>query len=158
MTVTHPDMTRFFITVREAIELVLEASVLGLGNDRRKGELYVLDMGEPVRITDLARQMILLAGLEPEVDIRIEITGPRPGEKLFEEVLHDAEGVETTAYSGILSATPRTMEHVSIARALDELETVGRAGNRDEAITIVRRLVPEYRPTDEDQSYAASSR
>ena len=116
------------------------------------------DTDQPVRIIDLARQMILLAGLEPEVDIRIEITGPRPGEKLFEEVLHDAEGVETTAYSGILRATPRTMEQVLIARALDELETVVRAGNRDEAIAIVRRLVPEYQPSDENWSHAASSR
>ena len=72
-------------------------------------------------------------------------------------MLHDAEGVETTAYPGILSATPRTMEHVIIARALDELEAVVSAGNRDEAITIVRRLVPEYRPLDENLSHAASS-
>ena len=158
LTVTHPDMTRFFMTVREAVELVLEASVLGLGNDRRDGEVFVLDMGEPVRIIDLARQMILLAGLEPDVDIRIEITGPRPGEKLFEEVLHDAEGVEPTAYSGILRAAPRTADPALLARALDELESAARAGDRDEAIAIVRRLVPEYQPSDENQTHAASSR
>jgi O-antigen biosynthesis protein WbqV len=157
LTVTHPDMTRYFMTVREAVELVLEASVLGLGSGRRDGEIYVLDMGEPVHIIDLARQMILLAGLEPELDIKIEITGLRPGEKLFEEVLHDAEAVEPTAYPGILLAAPRTADHALLARALDELEAASRAGDRAEAIAIVRRLVPEYQPPDEDRSIAASS-
>ncbi len=157
LTVTHPDMTRYFMTVREAVELVLEASVLGLGSGRRDGEIYVLDMGEPVHIIDLARQMILLAGLEPELDIKIEITGLRPGEKLFEEVLHDAEAVELTAYPGILLAAPRTADHALLARALDELEVAARAGDRAEAIAIVRRLVPEYQPPDEDRSIAASS-
>ena len=158
LTVTHPDMTRYFMTVREAVELVLEASVLGLAKDRRDGVIYVLDMGEPVRIIDLARQMILLGGLEPDVDIKIEITGPRPGEKLHEEVLHASETVEETAYPGILQAAPRTADHAILSRALDELEAAARAGDRDEAIAIVRRLVPEYHPSEEDQTRAATSR
>jgi O-antigen biosynthesis protein WbqV len=158
LTVTHPDMTRYFMTVREAVELVLEASVLGLGSERRDGEIYVLDMGDPVRIIDLARQMILLAGLEPDIDIKIEIIGPRPGEKLFEEVLHDAEAAEPTAYGGILRVAPRTADHALVARALDELEAASRAGDRAETIAIIRRLVPEYLPPEQDRTHAASSR
>ena len=157
LTVTHPDMKRFFMTVHEAVELVLEASVLGSREKGGEGKIYVLDMGEPVRIIDLARQMILLTGLEPEKDIRIEITGPRPGEKLYEEVLHDSEPPAPTEYPGILLAAPRVADGALLARSLDELETLARAGKVDEIVSLIRRLVPEYQPPEQDRSHAALS-
>jgi len=152
LTVTHPDMKRFFMTVREAVELVLEASVLGSRERGDEGKIYVLDMGEPVRIMDLARQMILLAGFEPERDIRIEISGPRPGEKLYEEVLHDSEPPRETEYGGILLAAPRVADEALLARGLDELEALARNGKIDETVALIRRLVPEYQPPEHDAS------
>jgi len=106
----------------------------------------VLDMGEPVRILDLANQMIMLAGLRPGIDIRIEFTGPRPGEKLFEEVLHDSEPPETTEYGGILLAAPRTADRVALTSLLDALAKAARVGDEDEIRSLIRRHVPEYQP------------
>jgi len=157
LTVTHPDMKRFFMTVHEAVELVLEASVLGSREHGGEGKIYVLDMGEPVRILDLARQMILLAGLEPDRDIRIEITGPRAGEKLYEEILHDSEPPQETEYSGILLAAPRVADGALLARGLDELETLARAGKVEETVALIRRLVPEYQPPEHNTSREAAN-
>ncbi len=147
LTVTHPEMKRYFMTVREAVELVLEASVLGTREGADEGKIYVLDMGEPVRILDLARQMILLADLRPDEDVKIEFTGLRPGEKLAEELLHESESLVPTLYPGILLAAPRTSDRALIGRAIDELAAAARAGAEDECRAVVRRLVPEYRPT-----------
>ena len=155
LTVTHPDMKRFFMTVREAVELVLEASVLGSRERGGEGKIYVLDMGEPVRIMDLARQMILLAGFEPDRDIRIEISGPRSGEKLYEEVLHDSEPPQETEYGGILLAGPRVADRALLARGLDELEALARDGKVDETVALIRRLVPEYQPPEQNTSREA---
>ncbi len=146
LTVTHPDMKRYFMTVREAVELVLEASVLGIRDSGHHGMIYVLDMGEPVRILDLANQMILLAGLRPGIDIGIEFTGPRPGEKLYEEVLHDSEPPEATEYGGILLAAPRTADLKELVAAIGALSTAARVGDDDEIRTLIRRNVPEYQP------------
>ena len=121
LTVTHPDVTRYFMTVREAVELVLEASVLGQESEGQGERIYVLDMGEPVRIADLARQMIRLAGLRPEADVKIVFTGLRPGEKLTEELFHTAEALAPTRYSGIQLATPRTLYAANLAQGLDEI-------------------------------------
>ena len=147
LTVTHPEMKRYFMTVREAVELVVEASVLGTREGADEGKIYVLDMGAPVRILDLARQMILLADLRPGEDVKIEITGLRPGEKLAEELLHESESLVPTLYPGILLAAPRTSDRALIGRAIDELAAAARAGAEDECRAVVRRLVPEYRPT-----------
>jgi len=146
LTVTDPRMTRFFMTVREAVELVLEATVLGTRAARAPGRIYVLDMGEPVKIVDLARQMILLAGLRPDKDIRIEFTGVRPGEKLYEEVLHDSEPPSPTDYPGILLAAPRTAELAPLGAVIDALVAAARDGDVDEIIALIRRNVPEYQP------------
>jgi FlaA1/EpsC-like NDP-sugar epimerase len=100
VTVTHPDMTRYFMTIPEAVQLVIRAGDIGSG----KGELFVLDMGEPVRIVDLAHNMIRLAGYEPEKDIAIEFTAPRPGEKLHEELFGFGERAQPTAAKRILRA------------------------------------------------------
>ncbi|MHA1107898.1 MAG: polysaccharide biosynthesis protein, partial [Alphaproteobacteria bacterium] len=146
LTVTHPDMKRYFMTVREAVELVLEATVLGTRKTEHQGRIYVLDMGEPIRILDLANQMIMLAGLQPGVDIGIEFTDPRPGEKLFEEVLHDSEPPEETEYGGILLAAPRTADRDALNRLIDALVIAARVGDEEEVRSLIRAHVPEYQP------------
>jgi O-antigen biosynthesis protein WbqV len=146
LTVTHPEVTRFFMTVREAVELVLMASAKGAASREHGGRIFVLDMGEPVRIQDLARQMIRLAGRVPGKDVQIVFTGLRPGEKLREEVIHEAEGVLPTDNRGILVASPRTSEHKLLVRAFDDLERFARAGATFEALTLLGHLVPEYQP------------
>ena len=109
LTVTHPDVTRFFMTTREAVELVLQAAALP-PEPGEAGKIHVLDMGEPVRIQDLARQMIRLAGLRPEADVKIEFTGLRPGEKLHEELFHGREPSVPARAPGLLLASPRAIE------------------------------------------------
>jgi O-antigen biosynthesis protein WbqV len=146
LTVTHPDMQRYFMTIREAVELILEASAIGGRVHEQEGKIFVLDMGEPVRIIDLARQMIRLAGFRPDEDIRIEVTGLRPGEKLFEEIFHGAEAPVPTPYPGLLLAAPRTVALDAIASALERLEQAALAGDTDAAMAILRDLVPEYAP------------
>lgn len=146
LTVTHPDMKRYFMTVREAVELVLEATVLGTRDAREPGKIYVLDMGEPVRILDLARQMILLSGRRPDIDIKIEITGPRPGEKLFEEILHDSEPPEPTDCPGIKLAAPRTAELLPLIDVIDQLQAAAEQGADKDILVLIRRHVPEFRP------------
>ena len=156
LTVTHPDVTRYFMTVREAVELVLQASVLGAQNgDVEGGGIFVLDMGEPVRILDLAHQIIRLAGLQPERDIKIAITGLRPGEKLTEELFHDGETPMPTPVKSIQLARPRTADLAVLARALDELAESARARRTETTLQLVERLVPEYR-RDSDAEQAAA--
>ncbi|HSR55109.1 MAG TPA: nucleoside-diphosphate sugar epimerase/dehydratase, partial [Alphaproteobacteria bacterium] len=130
LTVTHPEMTRYFMTVREAVELVLESTVLGTQDGAGSG-IFVLDMGEPVKIVDLARQMIRLAGHEPDRDIGVEFTGLRPGEKIMEELFYDAETTQPTRYPGILSARPSAVDLSALRVGLDQLEAAARAGDRD---------------------------
>ena len=150
LTVTHPDMQRYFMTVTEAVGLVLQASVAGGERGTAEvrqlaeGGIFVLDMGTPLRIDDLARQMIRLAGLRPDEDIPIAYTGLRPGEKLFEELFHGHEPPVPTGYPGLLMATPRTNDPAFVGRALDELEAVCHRGDEAAARSIVARLVPEY--------------
>jgi FlaA1/EpsC-like NDP-sugar epimerase len=151
LTVTDPEVSRFFMTVREAVELVLEASATvgfaddGQGTAESRGKIFVLDMGEPVRIVDLARQMIRLAGLVPEQDVRIEFTGLRPGEKLHEELFHDAEAAMPTANPALRLAAPRTADYAVLARSIDELEEQARAANEARVLDLLGLLVPEYR-------------
>jgi FlaA1/EpsC-like NDP-sugar epimerase len=157
LTVTHPDMTRYFMTVREAVELVLQASVLGNADSTGQGKIYVLDMGEPVKIIDLARQIILLAGLQPDKDVKIEITGIRPGEKLFEEILHASEALVPTDHPGILLAAPRAVDLALLRRAFEELSAAATAGRIAETKAIVGRLVPEYQPSHAQTPKSAAS-
>ena len=146
LTVTHPDMKRYFMTVREAVELVLEATVLGTRDAREPGTVYVLDMGEPVRILDLARQMILLSGRRPDIDIKVEITGPRPGEKLFEEILHDSEPSVPTEIAGIKLAAPRTSDLLPLIDVIDQIFGAARRGADNDVISLIRQQVPEFQP------------
>jgi FlaA1/EpsC-like NDP-sugar epimerase len=146
LTVTHPDMQRYFMTVREAVGLVLQASVAGTdpADDRRDGGIFVLDMGEPVKIVDLARQMIRLAGQRPDIDVDIRFTGLRPGEKLFEELFHGKEPPLPTGHPGLLMATPRTGDPAIVGRAIDEIATACRGGNVRLALSQLGRMVPEF--------------
>jgi O-antigen biosynthesis protein WbqV len=148
LTVTHPDMKRYFMTVREAVELVLQASALGTRDAAAtSGKLFVLDMGAPVRIADLARRMILLAGLKPERDVKVVFTGLRPGEKLEEELFHAAEPLAPTTLAGIRLAEPRAGDAEALARGFDELEALARAGREPELLAALRRMVPEFAAT-----------
>ncbi|MCW3477258.1 polysaccharide biosynthesis protein [Limobrevibacterium gyesilva] len=146
LTVTHPDMQRYFMTVREAVGLVLQASVVGTdpSDTRRDGGIFVLDMGAPVKIVDLARQMIRLAGLRPDVDVQIRFTGLRPGEKLFEELFHGKEPPTPTGHPGLLMATPRTADPAIVGRAIDEIASSCRGGQVRLALNQLGRMVPEF--------------
>ncbi|GAB4359721.1 MAG: nucleoside-diphosphate sugar epimerase/dehydratase [Kiloniellaceae bacterium] len=160
LTVTHPEMTRYFMTIREAVELVLQASALGIASPpEQAGCIYVLDMGDPVKIVDLARQMIRLAGLRPDKDVEIRFTGLRPGEKLHEELFHGGEALMPTSHPGLRLAAPRTADAELLGRSLDELAALVQQGERDKAIHLLRRLVPEFRgaPAADRRSVAAGS-
>ena len=148
LTVTHPDMRRYFMTVREAVSLVLQASVLGVGDTAlpsgMDGGIFVLDMGEPVKIVDLARQIIRLAGLHPDRDVEIRFTGLRPGEKLYEELFHGKEPPSPTGHPGLLMAMPRTADPAIVGRAIDEISAACRSGQARQALILLGRLVPEF--------------
>ncbi|MDX2143631.1 MAG: nucleoside-diphosphate sugar epimerase/dehydratase [Rhodospirillaceae bacterium] len=144
LTVTHPDIERYFMTTHEAVELILQASALGLSK-RDQGAIYVLDMGAPVKIMDLAKQMIRLAGKTLGRDIDIKITGLRPGEKLYEELFHGQEPPLPTGQDGVLIARPRVVDHALIVAKLNALEQSCRARDEDQALAIVTDLVPEMR-------------
>jgi len=158
LTVTHPEIKRYFMTVREAVELVLQAAALGARDGVEAGKIFVLDMGEPVRILDLARQMIRLAGLVPDKDIEIVITGLRPGEKLYEELLHETEHLVPTRCQGILLAAPRTADLALIARAIDEAGDAAASGREDQLRKLLERMVPEYRPAGDGTVRAVAAR
>jgi O-antigen biosynthesis protein WbqV len=145
VTVTHPDMVRYFMSIAEAVQLVLQAAVLGTtGEDR--APIFVLDMGEPVRIEDLACQMIRLAGLKPYEDIAIEFTGLRPGEKLFEELFHDAENMLDTAHPSIRLARARSYDRLSILGAITDSITAAKNGDKAALRGLLKRIIPEYEP------------
>jgi O-antigen biosynthesis protein WbqV len=148
LTVTHPDMQRYFMTVSEAVGLVLQASVVGAGDaalpSGEEGGIFVLDMGKPVKILDLARQMIRLAGLVPERDVEIRFTGLRPGEKLHEELFHGKEPPVPTGFPGLLMASPRTADPAIVGRAIDEIAATCRGGQARLTLTLLGRLVPEF--------------
>ena len=146
VTVTHKEITRFFMTIPEAVQLVLQAITYAKG-----GEIFVLDMGEPVKIYDLAVSLIKLSGLEPDVDIPIEVTGLRPGEKLYEEILMSEEGLTTTEHNKIYIAKPSNITIEELEEKID----VWKETIKDENITIeeiknnVKRVIPTYK---EEQS------
>lgn len=142
VTVTHPDMRRYFMTIPEAVQLVLQASVLG-----RAGEIFMLDMGEPVKVVDLARDMIRLSGLEVGRDIDICFTGVRPGEKLFEELFAQGEEYQPTAHSKIFVAAGASNNIPPALRAsVAALEQAARANNDAAVRRMLRDIVPEYCP------------
>lgn len=141
VTVTHPEITRFFMTIPEACRLVMEAATISAGN-----EICVFDMGEPVKIADLAKKMIQLNRLEVSKDIRIEYTGLRPGEKLYEEVLADTETTLPTTHDRIRIAKVREYGYDNARKSVEELEGLSRKVLIPETVRLMKQLVPEYKP------------
>lgn len=148
VTVTHKEITRFFMTIPEAVQLVLQAITYAKG-----GEIFVLDMGEPVKIYDLAVSLIKLAGLEPNVDIPIEITGLRPGEKLYEEILMSEEGLSTTEHNKIYIAKPSDINMEQLQEKLDIWENTIKSENitLEEIKHNVKLAIPTYIEYKEDK-------
>ena len=139
VTVTHPDIIRYFMTIPEAVSLVLQAGYYAKG-----GEIFILDMGEPVKIDTMARNMIRLSGYEPDVDIRIEYTGLRPGEKLYEELLMKEEGMQETANKLIHIGKPIEMDDALLEQQLRRLDEASRE-EREDIKDIVAEIVPTYK-------------
>jgi FlaA1/EpsC-like NDP-sugar epimerase len=144
VTVTHPDVKRYFMTIPEAAQLVLQAMSMGLG-----GQIFMLEMGEPIRILDLARNLIRLSGLEPERDIPIVFTGLRPGEKLSEELMLDREGILPTAHEQIRTLLAGSVSLREVQTMLEELSGVVEARNVSALVETLKRLVPEYTPSEQ---------
>jgi len=140
VTVTHPNITRYFMTIPEACQLVLEAGSMGKG-----GEIFVFDMGKPITIAELAKKMIRLYGLTPGIDINISYTGLRPGEKLYEELLNDAENTTLTYNEKILIAKVREVNIADIKANFKELEYLLRTSTNDmEMVSKMKEFVPEF--------------
>lgn len=141
VTVTHPEVARYFMTIPEAVQLVIQAGAFANG-----GEIFILDMGEPVKIIDLAKDMIRLSGLEPNVDIKIQYTGLRPGEKLYEELLLDEEGITATKNEKIYIAKPTYMSVETFLKELEQLKKIIlRHRPSKELESSIKRLVPTYK-------------
>ncbi len=139
VTVTHPEMERYFMTIPEASQLILQAATMGKG-----GEIFVLDMGEPVKIMDLAKTLITLSGFIPNEDIEISITKPRPGEKLFEELRIEGEDMKRTRHPKISIWNNIPMDREILRRGINELINVAKAQNYDQIVHKIRELIPEY--------------
>ncbi|MFH1584821.1 MAG: nucleoside-diphosphate sugar epimerase/dehydratase [Patescibacteria group bacterium] len=143
LEVTHPEMKRYFMVTSEACLLVMQAGAIGEG-----GEVFVLDMGEPVKILDLAYDMIRLSGLEPDRDIPVVFTGMRPGEKLFEEILSAEEGTAATRHHKIFHAQLPLVDEGKLSTALEQLKEVVQQGSKEDIRRILRELVPTYVPQE----------
>jgi FlaA1/EpsC-like NDP-sugar epimerase len=144
--VTHPEMRRYFMTIPEAVQLVLQSAVLGQG-----GEVFVLDMGEPVRIVDLAKDLIRLSGLEEGRDIDIVFTGVRPGEKLFEELFVPGEVYHRTRHEKIfIAGNASSFVTAHLDEQIDALVAAAQRNDAPEIVRALRDLIPEYRPASVD--------
>lgn len=140
VTVTHPDIIRYFMTIPEACRLVLEAAFMGQGN-----EIFIFDMGKPVKIADMARRMIKLAGLQPDKDIQIAYIGLRPGEKLYEELLYNKENATPTANPKIFRGISIERDYAKVEPALRRLIEVAHTDNKEETVALLKQIVPEFK-------------
>ena len=140
LTVTHKDIIRYFMTIPEACSLVLEAGCMGAG-----GEIYIFDMGKPVKIYDLAVRMISLAGLRPGVDIQIKEVGLRPGEKLYEELLNDKEKTTATVNKKIMIAKVRTYDYRDVCEHIEQIVDLAMQGDIHGMVYAMKLFVPEYK-------------
>jgi FlaA1/EpsC-like NDP-sugar epimerase len=152
VTVTHPDVVRYFMTISEAVGLVLQAGVMGKG-----GELFHLDMGRPVKVVELAEKLVQLSGFRPHEDIEIRFIGLRPGEKMHEELLAEGEGVETTQHPRIRVVRRGAFDPEETRARLDDLLAAGSVG-RQELIRALKSLVPEYEPQNEEHRRALADK
>lgn len=139
ITVTHPDIIRYFMTIPEAVSLVLEAASMAKG-----GEIFVLDMGEPVKITTLAENLCRMYGKIPYKDVEIKFTGLRPGEKLFEELLMDEEGLKQTDNEKIFIGNQIHIDKDKLLHSLDELKECASENDDDEALKLLAEIVPTF--------------
>ncbi|MBU1852332.1 MAG: polysaccharide biosynthesis protein, partial [Candidatus Omnitrophica bacterium] len=142
VTVTHPEARRFFMSVKEAVQLVLQAGAIGCG-----GEIFILDMGEQIKITDFARNLISLSGLIPDKDVAIEYIGLRPGEKLYEETLHDTEKDMATKHEKIFITQPNDFDNRKLRKQIKEIERIAGLMNSEDIVAKLREIVPLYSPT-----------
>ena len=139
ITLTHPDIIRYFMTIPEACQLVLEAGAMGKG-----GEIYIFDMGKPVKIIDLARKMIRLAGFVPDKDIEIKIIGLRPGEKLYEELLNDTSKTLPTHHEKIMVAQEVYDDYTFLKILIDDLITTAEHYSNDDIVYKMKQIIPEF--------------
>lgn len=143
VTVTHPDVTRFFMTIPEACQLILQAGAMGKG-----GEIFILDMGTPIKIVDMARDLIRLSGFEPDEDIKIEYIGLRPGEKLYEELITEGEGIVPTSHNNILVLHGNSCDFKTLTQHIEELERLSKKQDAKGIRNGMNSIVPEYTPLD----------
>ena len=139
ITITHPDIIRYFMTIPEACQLVLEAGAMGNG-----GEIFIFDMGQPVKIIDLATKMIRLAGLVPEKDIKIKIVGLRPGEKLYEELFNESSKTLPTHNEKILIVEDICMEYSCLSEEIDDLIALAKNSNKNSVVSKMKTIIPEF--------------
>ncbi len=149
VTVTHQNIVRYFMTIPEAVRLVLQASSMGMTSNEERGKIIVLDMGEPVRIADLAERMIRLAGYRPNIDIGIEYVGLRPGEKLFEELFDEREVQDAARHENYIVASPRVVELATIEKIVNAMAAAISSENALAALAKLRIAVPEYEDISE---------
>jgi O-antigen biosynthesis protein WbqV len=147
LTITHPEVERYFMTIQEAVELVLQASAHGLAHRDERGWIYVLDMGKPIRVADIARQLIRLHGQRPDLDVKLHYVGLRAGEKLHEE-LFDAEERQVPVIDGVLAAHSRLRDLRQLKAACRALARSARSGDRAAMTRLVGAILPSYRPDD----------
>ncbi|MEM6414438.1 MAG: polysaccharide biosynthesis protein [Pseudomonadota bacterium] len=160
VTVTHPDIQRYFMTTREAVQLVLQSASLDNKNASivaHDGRIFVLDMGEPVKISDLAKRMIEWKGLTPGQDIQIEFTGLRPGEKLFEEIFLDTDKLINTGADGVLLASPAMIDLPLLTPRLSQVIESAEMGDEEALDEAVHHLVPEFNPANNSMSDGSDS-
>jgi FlaA1/EpsC-like NDP-sugar epimerase len=141
VTVTHPEIYRYFMTIPESVQLILQAGAMGQG-----GEIFILDMGELVRIVDLARDMITLSGLEPGKDVKIVFTGLRPGEKMYEELLTEGEEVKSTLHEKIKIAKAASVDWQALLDKIERLIDMLRCGSPSDIVNKIKEIIPEFQP------------
>jgi len=157
VTVTHPHIIRYFMTIPEAVRLVLHASAHALRQKTERGKIMVLDMGKPVRIVDLAERLIQLAGFKPRVDIEIAYTGLRPGEKLYEELFDPSEVQNERTEDGYVMASPRVIDNALLKRTMDEIQLAAGQEDTERALKLLFHIVPEYRADAGDRTMLSSA-
>ena len=145
ITITHPDIVRYFMTIPEACELVLQAGTMGKG-----GEIFVFDMGEPVKILNLATRMIKLSGYEPNVDIKLVYTGLRPGEKLYEELLSDSTKTMPTHHKKIMISKDPSMSFTEIEALTTQMYEVATQGDKTEVVRLLKQIVKEFKSNNSE--------